>query len=48
MTTTKTSIRGWQDLLGTARGVFTVASFSIFETLMAGWALAPVGAPSRR
>ena len=41
MTTTKTSIRGWQDLLGTARGVFTVASFSIFETLMAGWALAP-------
>jgi hypothetical protein len=33
--------RGWNELLGAARGVFGAAGFSIFETLVCGWVLAP-------
>jgi len=33
--------RAWGELIGLARGGFTKPGFEVFETLLAGWVLAP-------
>ena len=41
MAKASTKLGTWQALLATARGAFSAPSFVVFETLMAGWVLAP-------
>jgi hypothetical protein len=43
-----TSLRAWGALVATARGAFGAASFSVFQTLLCGWVLAPGAGPSPR
>ena len=41
MTGRSTKVSEWNELLETARSAFSAAGFSIFETLVCGWVLAP-------
>jgi len=41
MSNTQARLRVWTALVGMARGCLSQPSFSIFETLVAGWVLAP-------